>query len=153
MIDDLLALARRLASASPGKPKQADLRRAVSTAYYALFHAFARNAADAFVGTSPTRRPNRAWAHAYRALDHGLAKSACRAVGNMSFPADLTDCADAFGHLQELRHEADYNPLYRVTKADTLAAVSLAESAVKKLRGAAATDRRAFAVQLLLKKR
>ena len=39
--EDLLATARRLAKASPRKPRQADLRRSISTAYYALFHALA----------------------------------------------------------------------------------------------------------------
>src|SRR5262245_43956452 len=36
---DLLKQARSLCAASPRRPKQADLRRAVSTAYYSLFHA------------------------------------------------------------------------------------------------------------------
>ncbi len=64
MIDDLIALANRLASASPNKPRQADLRRAVSTAYYALFHAMAKNVADTMAGAvkgtdrnKPGRKP------------------------------------------------------------------------------------------------
>src|SRR6266478_1063436 len=36
--DDLLELAQDLANKEPTNPKQASLRRAVSTAYYALFH-------------------------------------------------------------------------------------------------------------------
>src|SRR5438132_9883570 len=36
--DDLLGLAQHLASLYPAHPHQASLRRAVSTAYYALFH-------------------------------------------------------------------------------------------------------------------
>lgn len=35
---DLLEQARHLANREPKRPKQASLRRAVSTAYYALFH-------------------------------------------------------------------------------------------------------------------
>jgi len=35
---DLLDQANRLARSEKSKPKQASLRRAVSTAYYALFH-------------------------------------------------------------------------------------------------------------------
>jgi hypothetical protein len=35
---DLLAQARRLVSQDPRRPRQASLRRAISTAYYALFH-------------------------------------------------------------------------------------------------------------------
>ena len=36
--DDLLAQARHLATRERRRPKQASLRRAVSAAYYALFH-------------------------------------------------------------------------------------------------------------------
>jgi uncharacterized protein (UPF0332 family) len=36
--DDLLAQAEHLARVDKKKPKQANLRRAVSAAYYALFH-------------------------------------------------------------------------------------------------------------------
>jgi hypothetical protein len=36
--DDLLQQARQLAQIDPRRPKQANLRRAVSAAYYALFH-------------------------------------------------------------------------------------------------------------------
>lgn len=36
--DDLLKQAEQLAIADPRKPRQASLRRAVSAAYYALFH-------------------------------------------------------------------------------------------------------------------
>ena len=36
--DDLLEQAQHLAQREPKRPKQASLRRAVSTAYYALFH-------------------------------------------------------------------------------------------------------------------
>lgn len=36
--NDLLEQARHLANREPKRPKQASLRRAVSTAYYALFH-------------------------------------------------------------------------------------------------------------------
>ena len=42
----MIVTARKLASASLKKPRQADLRRAISTAYYALFHAMAKDAAD-----------------------------------------------------------------------------------------------------------
>ena len=36
--DDLLELAKHLANLEPVNPRQACMRRAVSTAYYALFH-------------------------------------------------------------------------------------------------------------------
>lgn len=153
LADDLLALASRLARANPRRPRQADLRRAVSTAYFALFHAIAKNAADCLVGTSPHNRPNRAWAQVYRALDHGHAKTACEAARNMAFPQAIKDCADEFVELQEARHDADYDPLHRLTRADALEAVEKARDAIAALRRARLNDRRAFAVQVMVRKR
>ena len=152
MSDDLLATARRLAKASANKPRQADLKRAVSTAYYALFHAMAKNAADMVVGTG-ANRAEKAWAQVYRGMDHGFAKNACKEVVKLGFPTGIVICADEFVTLQDARHSADYDPLHRVTRADALTWVSRAEAAIKALRGCSVKDRRAFAVQVLLKKR
>lgn len=154
MIDaDLLAQADRLARMGPRRPRQADLRRSISAAYYSLFHALARNGADVLVGTARANRPNRAWSQVYRGLNHGEAKSACERIRNMPFPQGIKDCAEAFVQLQERRHDADYNPLETFTRADALTAVAVARDAVTKLRASALNDRRAFAVQLLFKKR
>ena len=43
---DLIETARRLTASGAAPPTQADLRRAVSTAYYGLFHCLAGTAAD-----------------------------------------------------------------------------------------------------------
>ncbi|MGA9583262.1 MAG: hypothetical protein WBR13_14980 [Allosphingosinicella sp.] len=153
MIDDLLALADRLAKASPRRPRQADIRRSISTAYYALFHALARNGADLLVGTTKAYRSEKAWQQMYRALDHGRAKSASEASRNLGFPQDLKDCADAFVELQKARHDADYDPLHRPSRQDALQAAARARDAISKLRGAPIKHRRAFAVQLLMQKR
>ncbi|MBI1779272.1 MAG: hypothetical protein HYR63_28400 [Proteobacteria bacterium] len=152
MDDDLIATAKRLANASTKKkPKQADLKRAVSTAYYAVFHAMARDAADLLLGVGQDR-PDKAWAQTYRALEHGFAKNACGQVRGLGFPPDICSCADAFVSLQQARHDADYDPSHRVTRAVALAAVAQAEQAIGCLRTAPRKDRKAFAVQLLLKK-
>jgi uncharacterized protein (UPF0332 family) len=148
----LIVTARKLANASPKKPRQADLRRAISTAYYALFHAMAKDAADMLVGVGPNR-PDKAWTHTYRSLQHGDAKSACEAVRNLNFPITIQSCADAFVALQQKRHEADYDPDYRVLRADALDAIQLAEDAIRDLKASPKRDRRAFAVQILMKKR
>jgi uncharacterized protein (UPF0332 family) len=153
LIDDLIALAKRLAKASPNKPRQADLKRAVSTAYYALFHAMAKNVADTMTGVVKSKRSEKAWAHAYRGLQHGDAKTACEGVRNLTFPQEIKDCADAFVELQIARHSADYDPLHRLTRGKAILTVQKAEDAVKKLRSVGAKDRRAFAVQVLIKKR
>ena len=150
--EDLLATARRLAKASPRKPRQADLRRSISTAYYALFHALAADGANLLVG-SGVNAPDQAWAHTYRALDHGFAKSACTQVRALGHPEAICRTAADFVSLQRRRHEADYDPLLRFKRADATDAIALAETAMVNLKSAGRTDRRAFAVQLLLKRR
>ena len=148
----MIVTALKLANASPNKPRQADLKRAISTAYYALFHAMAKDAADMLVGVGPTR-PDRAWAHAYRALQHGDARLACEGVRNINFPSTIKTCADAFVALQQKRHDADYDPDHRALREDALSAIKLAEDAIRDLKASAKRDRRAFAVQILMKKR
>ena len=148
----MIVTARKLANASPKKPRQADLRRAISTAYYALFHALAKDAADMLVGVGPNR-PDKAWTQAYRSLQHGDAKAACEAVRNLNFPNTIKSCADAFVALQQKRHEADYDPDIRVLRANALDSIQLAEDAIRHLKSWSRRDRRAFAVQILMKKR
>ena len=48
--DDLLDIARRLAA---GDPTQSDLRRAISSIYYVVFHAICQSNADTLVGDDP----------------------------------------------------------------------------------------------------
>ncbi len=48
--DDLLEQAQHLAQREPKRPKQASLRRAISSAYYALFHLLISEA----VGVGPS---------------------------------------------------------------------------------------------------
>lgn len=146
----MIVTARKLARASPMRPRQAELKRAVSTAYYALFHALAENAANLFVGIGQMQA-SAAWVHVYRALDHGFARNACREVQNL--PGSIIDCADEFIELQEVRHKADYDPGVRFTRAEALDWASRAEAAIATLRAAPRPDRKAFAVRLLLKRR
>jgi len=148
----LIITARRLATASPLKPRQADLKRSISTAYYALFQVLARNGADLLVGAGAAR-PDKAWTHVYRALDHGFAKNACREARNLSLPPEIIDCANEFIELQEVRHKADYDPGARFTRAEALDWATRAEAAIAKLRAASRLDRKAFAVRLLLRRR
>jgi uncharacterized protein (UPF0332 family) len=149
---DLIAQARQLANASPKKPRDADLRRAVSAAYYALFHAVARAGADLVVGTISANRSNKAWRQVYRALQHGEAKTRCESLPN-AFPQGLQDVADALVALQKLRHDADYDPTASFTRKDVQNHILQAETAVVKLKGASVPDRRAFVVWLLFHNR
>ncbi len=118
--DDLLAVADGLATGGgPGRPRQVELRRAVSTTYYALFHTLANTCADLLVGPRSTGQTNQAWRQAYRALDHGEVKSKCtrgpgKPILDNHFPQAIRDFARQFVKMQEIRHKADYDPLSRL---------------------------------------
>ncbi len=149
---DLLRSATILAKASAGKPRQADLRRAISTAYYALFHALAEDAANLLVGVGRTA-PDEPWTRVYRALDHGVARNACREARAQSFPSALVTVADAFISLQIQRQDADYDPMASFTRAQALYAITQATIAIRSLAAADKTTRKAFAVHLLHRRR
>ena len=61
---DLLQLADHLATYEGVNPGQASLRRAVSTAYYALFHLLVQDAAMRWTGSSEAQTGiERGWLH------------------------------------------------------------------------------------------
>ena len=133
------------------RPRQSDLRRAVSTAYYALFHALCRNCADALIGTVGANRSEPAWRQAYRSVDHGRAKDRFGNRNSMGkFPAHIQDFGNVFVKAQAQRRSADYDPAYRAVKAAVLSDIDSAEAVIGRLRSAALKDRRALAAWVTL---
>ena len=114
---DLLALAHRLTLLDRRKPKQANLRRSVSTAYYALFH---RLTASAVAIIGPNLQESAAlqlqrWFD-HREMKHvaGMFSSAVpprqiAAVLAMPPSVELQSVAQTFVRLQGARHAADYD--------------------------------------------
>ena len=147
----LIETARRLAQSGVAQPTQADLRRAVSTAYYALFHCLAGTAADLLTGASPGSPE---WHQVYRALEHGKARSACQQQGVMrAFPMEIRDFADTFIDLQKARQQADYAHEGEYSKRAVLAIINTAEDAIVEFEQTDARHRRSFAVHVLFKRR
>lgn len=108
MHDELLEIAEELARREARRPKQASLKRAISSAYYALFHRLCWLCADELVGWS---RPWEFVTPIYRTLDHGSARNALEQTRNGDLLGhSVADVGRVFRHLQELRHSADYDP-------------------------------------------
>lgn len=147
---DLFGQARRLAAASPKRPRDVDLRRAVSAAYYGLFHTLAHAGSDLLVGK--THRTEKAWRQVYRALQHGELKSRCEALP-AGFAPHFVDIADTVVELQKLRHEADYDPTAVFRRADVQSHILKAETSVAAFTASAAAEQRAFVVWLLFPNR
>lgn len=129
---DLLEQARHLASREPRRPRQASLRRAISSAYYALFHLLADAGASILPGLPIGLRTR-----ARRAFTHRSMQEVCRqfAAGNLN-PAtavllpnplqpELRRVANAFVELQEARHTADYDLAAVFSRPEVLLKIDL----------------------------
>jgi uncharacterized protein (UPF0332 family) len=147
----LIEVATKLLESQRRKPKQAFLRRAVSSCYYAVFHALAHNAADCLVGKTPDIRSGEAWKQVYRALEHGFAKKQCRAPHISSFPNEIQEFAALFTTLQTKRHKADYDPSERLSKSAVKNDVQQAKLALAAFQRVPVTAKREFAVFVLMK--
>lgn len=154
----LIAIARGLAGGAlgggRGRPRQADLRRALSAAYYAMFHTLARCCADTLVGATRASRSQPAWTQTYRALEHGYARNQCiRASQNDDFPQAVRKFSERFARMQRLRQTADYAPDSDFSRSDVLQLVTDAENDIADFNGVPAADRNAFSVYVLMRMR
>jgi hypothetical protein len=129
--EELLRLAGILASADSGRPAWVSRNRAVSTAYYALFHALAAFCARELVGAW---RPWLPFRHVYRSLEHGPARRILDiARRDKACDAETKIVADTFIELQELRHGADYDPGFRISKRELETLLSQVGDAIQRL--------------------
>ena len=146
----LIATARHLAQTDSRRPRHSNLRRATSTAYYAMFHCLAFCCADALVGTEGANRSQRAWRQAYRSLHHQHLKRQCDTIRDKGFPPGIVSFATTFAKLQIKRHKADYDPDWTPLKSSVLADIRSAETEINNLGSVDLKDRRAFAVWLVI---
>jgi len=126
---DLLTLARELVDRNPAAPVEADLRRGISTAYYALFHLLVHESATRIVAIPDLR------ARVERSFDHRVMKVVCLEYANLkpdaagrlfspggqAVPQQIQDIASEFVLLQQARHQADYDTAATIaqSQADT----------------------------------
>jgi len=159
----LLELARREINHSPrGAPRQSELCRAVSTAYYAAFHGLMAEVAATFATVNqPVTR-----ILFYRGLEHGKTRERCNRLsrepladldrgffGRSAFAPELQLFSNAFVALQEALHLADYDPAYRVSRAEARDWVDRAEEALQNLHNAEINEKSEFLAYLLLGRR
>jgi uncharacterized protein (UPF0332 family) len=138
----LLSHARQLAerTANTNSPRSVHARRAISAAYYALFHRLCINVTWSVV---PGGSDHVRWAFC-RTFDHGPIESVARWVqGQHRAPrsiAGLVDVAvqsepirtltEKFVLLKQLRHDADYNHLIVLSRDNALDAVQECRAAL-----------------------
>jgi hypothetical protein len=135
MHKDLLDQAVSLATLDAKKPKQANLRRAISSIYYALFHLLVAEACRIQIGTRHNQAPFRQVLG--RAFLHGVMKDACKSFGGgtlkkgvakglpsgFTIPPEIRQLATTVVDLQDWRHLADYDLTERFKRSDVLTLV------------------------------
>jgi hypothetical protein len=159
---DLLEQARHLATRDRrGKPKQTNLRRAVSSAYYGLFHYLTRRSSLAVIGAAPEERPFRNLVA--RGFVHGTMLAACKSFANttmphfvqqaiptLGIPAEIRQIADTFSDAQETRHAADYDLSKRFRRSDVLTFIGQVEAAIQAFENLPRSSERHFFLVALL---
>lgn len=153
----LIAAAEDFAKTKGGKgrPRPTWLRRAASSAYYALYHGLSRAAAEHILPSGSAEDQLKI----ARLFRHGSMKGTCAQIagrqgGKSNEYLDplairlrstpLIDVASVFCDLQEARHKADYDHLESFSKQATVGLVRDAKKALETLDSANAPDREAF---------
>lgn len=109
LVPDLIELAEFLTTRDKQRPREASLRRAISTAYYAVFNRLAELCADELVGW---KRPWEDFSPIYRSLDHGNVRAVLSSLSaDKSYPLgrSVDHLGTIFRELQAAREWADYN--------------------------------------------
>ena len=142
-----------------GAPRQVDLRRAISSAYYGIFHFTVGELASLMVGSGVGARARHALV--YRGIDHRGLRDLCDDTAKTALPRKYRQLVPAgFGFelqvfatsvidLQGKRHRADYDPLARFRTRDATVAIATAKNAIRLFEQADEEQRKIFLTLLL----
>ncbi len=134
-----------------GRPLETNLRRAVSTAYYALFHSLAECCADSIAGSRQANRNSDAWLRVYRRLDHGTARMRFRNKTEIrKFPAEVQRFANFFSEMQLRRQLADYAPDAAFEREEIRQRITESEDIIIQFENVSIRRRRAFAIYVIM---
>jgi hypothetical protein len=131
LADDLLEDARHLAARGDAEKRPSCMRRAVSTAYYAVFHLLVADFVEHWEFEDQRAR-------LARMFDHKKMRDAAFSPQDEKNPtpieAALVDVKTAFRQLQVDRHRADYDLAWNIVPTDVADAITLAEDTFAKWR-------------------
>ncbi len=156
MTDDLFAQAVTLATLDKYRPKQANLRRAISAAYYAVFHCLVEEACVCQLGAQHSQTPLRNVLA--RAYSHSVMKAACKSFGggalknaaakglptSFMIPREIREVAAHFVELQEKRHLADYDRTEAFLRSDVLVLIEQARLRIRNFVNAPSSNEKRF---------
>ncbi len=148
---DWIELIRASRILAAGQPSQEALRRAVSTAYYAMFHALATSNADLIVGArAPDNESD--WIATYRSLQHFRAENPLHGWPHL-FSPPLQNFAFVIGAIKRRREDADYNPAANFVQNQIIASIDRAEQAIMDFNAASPQERAMVAIATLAGRR
>ncbi len=134
---DLLVLARQMVDRNAAQPIEAELRRAISTAYYALFHLLTHEGTARIVAAAHLR------SRVARTFEHKFMNAVCKEFAAMQpnpagqhvhpsgvlIPSGVITIASEFVTLQDSRLSADYDTAITWDHFEAEAIVASAELA------------------------
>ena len=130
-------------NAPPGGPSRETIHRAISTVYYAVFHAINTSNANVRHGVPTNATTGQLWTDTYRQMRHNLATNRLRRYFfRLNSNAQLL--ANFFTDLKTARETADYDPNRVLTVGDATYWIGEARAALVALQAMTPTDRRIF---------
>lgn len=149
--DGLMVLAWRLLDDAKASDGEVERRRAISTAYYAVFHAICALCADQLVGDRDVALREAI----YRTVEHGPARKLLTSEAARSIATGMDRIGGSFADLQRARHTADYKPwtVDRTQPAQAEAILLTAERTLFLLSLLSANERLAVSVLLISRPR
>jgi len=143
--DHLLEQAKHLANREKKRPRQASLRRAVSTAYYAIFHLLVHEATLNWKRVDQRPLLARFFEYGKMRTASGRQRDECNRYLNSTPPPPngpqldsmrkLGIVADAFFQAQQQRHTADYDNSKTWTRTEVITLIDIVDSAFSAWRG------------------
>jgi hypothetical protein len=147
---DFIASARKLLA---GQPSDVDIRRAVSAAYYGMFHQMS----GAVFSQASSHRGGATlaggWVKVYRSADHRALSSRCNDAKDAvwAFSQPIVSYAEALVRTYKARIDADYDPSVSLVLSDAALIVDLAELAIAEFDAVPDQERRAFVLFVSLR--
>ncbi len=142
--------------------RQVDRRRAISAAYYAVFHKILISTADQFIGRA--ERKSTRYSLAYRNTDHKKLEELCKItsrnniddknkyfkfIPNACFGENIREFSTLYLKLKENRNAADYDPSHRVKMLDAQTVINEARTAIAQFENAPVEEKIIFLTLLV----
>lgn len=132
---------------------EADLRRATSDLYFALFHCICEALVEPIGGDAESDAFREVFVTLYRLPDHQFAEKRCKEVASHNFSEPVRRLAQQVVAFKNKRHKADYDPLAVFKRSTVEADIALVAEIVNAFRDADPVEKARFAYFVSIKGR